>query len=103
MLNVTLKQLVGQISTSYGIREEPQAVDAILVNGVLAGYIDRRESATIYGLRPNILEADWPEIAAAVKKLRPDADVSRISGVTAAVSEAANQVEELEDEDDDVE
>lgn len=100
-LKVELKQLVGRISTAYGIREEPQAVDAIMVNKVLAGYIDRRPKATVYGLRPSILESDWPLIVAEVKKLRPDADISQFSGVSQEAIDAAN-AEDEEDEDEDV-
>lgn len=101
-LKVELKQLVGTISTAAGMFEEPQAVDAIKVNGVLAGYIDRRPNARIYGLRPVVPESQWANVAAEVKKLRPDADISAYSGVSQEAIDAAN-AEDEPDEDDDVE
>lgn len=99
-MQVELKQIIGVLSTDIGQVEVPQACDRVIVNGAFAGYLDHRPGAKIYGVRPNIPASALPEIAAEVKKLRPDMDDSEVSSVSLAAVEYANREEETEVDDD---
>jgi len=99
-IKVELKQLIGKLSTAIGVVEQPQTVDAIIVNGVLGGYILHDPGARVFGLRPEIPKAVWPEVVAAVKKLRPDIDDSEFSGVGVEAARLALQEDDEETDDD---